>query len=246
MQRPDQWPNVPYAAFIDAVGPSINADFLNRLEEGMQDVIGAQFGKSATLITDEFEELSYPSFKLGKFTEISQVNIVATAGTPIGPGDHGIAKVGAAVAGPASLLLRDNVSWLSTFDLMISAKALVSKRAILDTGSAAGFSVGIRNLPAVINQMIMFVAGNDFANWQLANEGVLYDTGVPVVDGQFYRFQAARKSGTVYAYIDGVLVVTVANATDYRNVCREVNFLSPGAGVNDGYSIDYHRVWYQR
>ena len=45
MKRPDQYPNRPYAAYADGVGPTIDEGFLNPTQEGLADLIGMTFGQ---------------------------------------------------------------------------------------------------------------------------------------------------------------------------------------------------------
>lgn len=247
MRRPDQWPNVPYAAFIDAVGPSVNSDFLNTLQEGMTDLIGALWGRSATLLADEFEELTYPVVgKRGRFDEITVVNAQSVNAPPLSFGDHGLLRMAALAAAPALYTLEDALSWIDTFDFAFSGKALVTTRAALNTAGAEGFLIGIRNPPAALGLEANFRAGSDLANWQVVLRSTMIDTGVPVVDGRFYRFQIARKAGTAYAFIDGMLVATLAFPDILPGVIRQIKTIIPGAAPLDGFYVDYHRVWIQR
>jgi len=248
MQRPDQFPTVPYATFIDAVGPSINSDFLNRLQEGFTDVIGALFGKSATLIADEFTTLAFPLTSAGLFELVANVNGGHAAGAPVGPGDHGILQAAAAAAGPAPFQYRfeDAPSDLGTFDFTFSGKAAVTSRAVLNSAGADGFVIGLRNPPAALGLEAVFVAGSDKANWQALLKSTMVDTGVPVVDGRMYRFQISRISGTAYAFIDGLLVATVAFPDPLPGLIRQIKIDAPTATMGDGYLVDYHRALYSR
>jgi len=246
VRRPDQWYNVPYASFVDGIGPSVNSEFLNGLQEGLADLVGATFGRSATLITDEFEELSWPAGRAGKFSVAINLNGTHATTPPLGVGDHGLLKASAVATSAFNYTLNDAPSWLGTFDFAFSGKALVEDRASLASIGASGFLIGLRNPPAALALEASFVAGSDNANWQVLVGAVLIDTGIPVVNGAFRRFQLCRKNGTIYAFIDGVLVATAAFPNAFTNLIREIRISAPSATAGQGFVADYHRVWYQR
>lgn len=246
MRRPDQWYNVPYASFVDGIGPSVNSEFLNSLQEGLADIVGATFGRSATLLTDEFEELSWPAGKAGNFSVAINLNGTHATAAPLGVGDHGLLKANAVAAGAFEYTLNDASSWLGTFDFSFSGKALVEDRAILNSVGSRGFLIGLRNPPAALGLEAAFVAGSDQANWQVLIGTSVTDSGIPVVNGAFRRFQICRKNGTIFAFIDGVLIAMAAFPNPLTNVIREIRINAPTAGAGQGFIVDYHRVWYQR
>jgi hypothetical protein len=244
MNRPDQWPNVPYAAFIDNVGPAIVEAFLNPLQQGLQDIAGGLYQRSATILSDDFSELTYTTNKFGLLDIIAATNATLTPAPPLGIAQHGLWHVRATATANFIFLALDAESWLGTFDFTFSGKVRIDAKAELDTASTPGFAIGLRD--QVIPSRAYFAAGSDGANWILYLDLVAYDTGVPVVDGTFYELQLCRINETAYAFIDGVLVVTASYPTDLQNLRRIISITAPMATAGNGFYVDYHRVWYQR
>lgn len=244
MERPDQWPNVPYATFVDTIGPAINSEFLNKLQRGFQDTAGGLYQRSATILTDEFSEITYATNKFGLFDIIAATNTTLTPDSPLGISQHGVWHVRATATANFIFLALDAEAWIGTFDFTFSGKVRIDARAELDTAATPGFSIGMRD--QIVPSLAYFAAGSDTANWILFLDLVAYDTGVPVVDGVFYELQLCRINETAYAFIDGVLVVTASYTTDLRNLRRVVSITAPGATAGNGFYIDYHRIWYQR
>lgn len=244
MERPDNWPNVPYAAYVDGVGPAVDEAFLNPLQQGFQDIAGGLYQRSATILCDEFNERTYATGKLGQLDEISAVNTSIALATPLGVAQHGIWHVTATATAGMGVVYSDADNWLGEFDFTFSGKVAIDARAELDTVATPGFAIGLVDL--VIPSRAYFAAGSDSNNWFVYLDLVAYDTGVPVVDGQFYELQLCRIGATAYAFIDGVLVVTATYSTDLRNLQRTLQIDSPGATMGNGFYVDYHRVWLQR
>lgn len=243
MKRPDQYPNRPYAAYADGVGPTIGEGFLNPTQEGLADLIGMTFGRSATFVGDEFTTLRYYSAAREKFDTWINTNSDSGPRVPTGNGQHGILGVHAVVAGAMTHLLQDAMNWIGTFDFTVSIRAAVDARAELDTLAALGWFGGLRDTAP---SDVLFVAGNDSPNFHTRIGAVLTDTGVPIVDGRFYDLQIVRVSGTVTAYIDGVLVVTQALGASLQQTNRQLGITCPAATINNGYAVDYHRLYIQR
>lgn len=244
MKRPDQWPNVPFAAFVDTVGPAITEAFLNPLQQGFQDISGALYGVSATIISDEFNELSYAAGKVGQFDIVTSTNTTINSHLPFGLGQNGIWRISATATALMAWTALDAANWIEGFDFLFSGKVRIDARAELDVVAAPGFEIGLRDV--VVPSLATFAAGSDSLNWFVYLDAVAYDTGIPVVNGRFYELQLARINGTAYAFIDGVLVVTAAYTTALQAVFRSMLIRSPGATIGNGFYVDYHRVWLQR
>jgi len=238
METPDRYPNVPYAAFVDSVGPAINAEFLNLTEEGLQDIIGGLWGRSAALLRDEYTERSYPAGKFGTFEVITATNVNKFQAAPGAPGVMGEWGVSCAVPGVSTWLAIDNENYIDTFDFTLSIKVRVDAHAELDVAAVPGFGIGLTDL-TVLADMVKFVAGSNLVNWQVNLNGVLFDTGIPVVDGQYYELQIARKNGAITAYIDGVVVFTGPYATSLVDTCRIQQMNLAAGTTGNGYQIDY-------
>ena len=243
MKRPDQYPNRPYAAFVDAVGPTIDEGFLNPTQEGLADLIGMTFGRSATFVGDEFTTLRYYSAAREKFDTWINTNSDSGPRVPTGSGQHGILGVYAVVAGPMTHLLQDAMCHVGTFDFTVSMRAAIDTKAELDTVAAFGWFGGLRDTAP---SDVLFVAGSDQPNWHTLIGATLTDTGVPIVDGRFYDLQIVRVNGTATAYIDGALVVTQAFGSSLQQTNRQLGITCPAATINKGYAVDYHRLYIQR
>lgn len=243
MKRPSQFPNVPYATFIDGVGPSIAAPYLNPSQEGLADLIGMTFGRSASYIADEFTTLVYHTAAREKFETWIAVNANSNWRVPTAVGQHGVLGVFAVAAGAMQHLLLDAQYGIGTFDLTVSMRVAIDARAELDILANLGWFGGLRDTAP---SDVLFVAGNDSPNWQVKIGAVLSNTGVPIVDGRFYDLQIARENGTAYAYIDGALVVTQAFGDNLTQANRQLGITSPAASANKGYAVDYHRLYLQR
>ncbi len=246
MKRPDQYPNRPYAAYVNGGAPSIDEGFLNPTQEGLADLIGMTFGRSATFVGDEFTTLRYYSAAREKFDTWINTNSDSGPRVPTGSGQHGILGVYAVVAGPMTHLLQDAMCHVGTFDFTVSMRAAIDTKAELDTLAALGWFGGLRDGGAFPPSDAMFVAGNDSPNWQVKIGAVLSNTGVPIVDGRFYDLQIARISLTAYVYIDGALVGTQAYPDNLLNVNRQLQFTSPAMPINKGYAVDYFRLGIMR
>jgi len=243
MKRPSQFPNVPYATFIDSVGPSIDAPYLNPSQEGLADLIGMTFGRSASCVADEFTTLVYHTAAREKFETWIAVNANSNRRVPTAVGQHGVLGVFAVAAGAMQHLLQDAQYWVGTFDLTVSMRVAIDARAELDILANLGWFGGLRDTAP---SDVLFVAGNDSANWHTQIGAVLTDTGVPIVDGRFYDLQIARENGTAYAYIDGALVVTQVYGDNLTQTNRQMGITCPAATINKGYAVDYHRLYIQR
>jgi hypothetical protein len=246
MERLDQYPTVPYAAFVDSIGPAVTSDFLNRGQRGFQDILGALWGRSATLLTDEFNQRTYPAGTIGSFEIVAPTaNITTAPALPTAINQHGIWHVFATATAAAQFIALDAPSWLGTLDFAFSEMVSIDKRSDLETLLNGGFQIGIYDQAAPSSAQ--FAAGNDSPNWQLyINAATLIDTGIPVVDGVWYSLQACRIAGTIYAFINGTLVVTNAFPADMTSVVREMIMNSSALTINNGFYVDYHRTWYQR
>ena len=246
MKRPSEYPNVPYAAFVDGLGPSVDQGYLNGTEEGLADVIGSLWGRSVTIVADEFTELTYPTSVRGKLDSWITTNTNSNWRTPTGANQHGILGVFAVAAGAATHLLQDALYGIGTVDFTVSMRVALDDRASLDTLAALGWFGGLRDGGAFPPSDAMFVAGNDSPNWQVKIGAVLSNTGVPIVDGRFYDLQIARISLTAYVYIDGALVGTQAYPDNLRYINRQLQFTSPAMPINKGYAVDYFRLGIMR
>lgn len=243
MKRPNQYPNVPFAAFVDTVGPSISAPFLNPTQEGLADLIGMTFGRSATCVADEFTTLVYHTTAREKFETWIAVNANSTWRVPTALGQHGVLGVFAVAAGAMQHLLQDAQYWIGTLNFTVSLRVAIDARAELDILANLGWFGGLRDTAP---SDVLFVAGNDSLNWHTQIGALLTDTGVPIVDGRFYDLQIARENGTAYAYIDGALVVTQVYGDNLTQANRQLGITSPAATINKGYAVDYHRLFIQR
>lgn len=244
MKRPSQFPNVPYATFIDGVGPSIAAPYLNPSQEGLADLIGMTFGRSGTYVADEFTTLVYHTSAREKFETWIAVNANSNWRVPTAVGQHGVLGVFAVAAGAMQHLLQDAQYGIGTFDLTVSMRVAIDARAELDILANLGWFGGLRDV--ALPSDILFVAGNDSANWHTQIGAVLTNTGVPIVDGRFYDLQISRENGTAYAYIDGALVVTQVYGDNLTQTNRQLGITCPAATINKGYAVDYHRLYLQR
>lgn len=244
MKRPSEYPNTPYAAYVDGIGPAVDAPFLNLTEEGLADLIGSLWGRSATCVADEFTEVNYFTSGRGKFAPTISINAASNWRVPTGANQHGILGVYAFAAGAATHLLQDALYGVGTVDFTVSMRICLDDRANLDTLANLGWFGGLRD--AVIPSDVLFVAGNDSPNWHVRIGAVLTDSLVPIVDGRFYDLQIARINQTAYAYIDGALVLTQAYPDNLLNVNRQMQFTSPAMPINKGYAVDYHRLGIKR
>lgn len=246
MKTPISYPFVRDATFISGVGPSIAALFLNTSQDGLADLYGALLGRSATLELDDFSEISGPMGKLGSLDVNANVNGAGTmrigSVAPVAAGEHGIWQVIANLAASFNFSAVGHTSHIGPFDFVCSSRVVITSHASLDTVANRGFQIGIFSFGAPV----LFVAGNNLANWQLIVAATVVDTGVPVVAGRFTDLQLARLSGNVTAYIDGALVGTVAHNVVMNSCQRVVGVKSPGANVGEGFGIDYLKAWYQR
>mgnify|MGYP000069417897 CR=1 FL=1 len=145
MKRPSEYPNVPYAAFVDGVGPSVDQNYLNGTEEGLADVIGSLWGRSATIVSDEFTELVYPTSARGLLNSWITTNSNSNWRVPIGANQHGILGVFAVAAGAATHLLQDASYGIGTVDFTVSMRTALDDRASLDTLAALGWFGGLRD-----------------------------------------------------------------------------------------------------
>lgn len=248
MRRPDQYYAVPYASYVDGLGPSIVAEFLNLTQEGLADIVGGLWCKSATLIADEFDEITFPAGKLGRFNLIAPVNTTAAMVNPTGASQHGLWKLSATAAAVTNCTALTAASWVHTFDLTFSGSVAITARGSLNVvgGALPGMAYGLFDSVVAPNGRIFFGAGSDNANWHFYVGVTVINTGVPIADGTFYALQICRRAGTIYGFINGALVATVAFPAALPSTSRFVYLDMPGPAVGDGIILDYHRVWYQR
>lgn len=238
MQTPDQYPTVPYAAYMDGVGPVVNEEFLNRTQEGFQDIIGGLWGRSAALLRDEYTEKTYPAGKFGTFDIDISSNVTVGRFTPNSAGVMGAWSVTATAPGAVAWIASDNDNYLGGFDFTVSLKVRVNSRAQLDAIAIPGYGEGIKdNFAAATNCLLS--AGGDQPNWHIMVDGVLSDLGVPVVDNQWYEAQICRKDGSLTVYMDGVLCFTGPYVTVLTQTSRYQQLSMPAATLGNGYQIDY-------
>lgn len=240
MKRPEQWPNTPYAAFVDGIGPSIDSGYLNQNQEGMSDLAGMLFQRSATLVTDEFVQLTYPVGYFGSLVTFAGFNYTYNWRVPTASNQHGVWATFATANGAYSNVLVDAMYWIGLKDYTFSVRACVDNRAALDTLFGNGFVIGI-NDSSILSETV-FVAGTDQPNWHVRIAATSLDTGVPIVDGRFYDLQIARIDQIAYVYIDGALRLTVAYPDDLRQATRIVRVNSPAMAINQGAALDYFRL----
>lgn len=244
MKRPSEYPNVPVNNYIDNVGPSVKAEFLNPTQEGLSDLIGMMFGRSATCVIDDFTELTYGPVARGKFSTVLSLNASSDWRAPTAANQHGVLGVTATAAGPVNHILADAQYGIGQVDFTVSMRACLDDRASLDTVANLGWYGGLRD--GVIPSDAIFVAGNDSPNWHVRIGAVLTDCAVAIVDGRFYDLQIARINQTAYAYIDGALVLTQAYPDNLVNANRQLQLSSPAMPINKGYAVDYHRLGIRR
>lgn len=238
MEPPERYPNVPYAAYSDGIGPAINAEFLNLTQEALQDIIGGLWGRSAAILRDEYSDRSYGATKFGSFDRITSVNVNVFQATPGAPGNMGEWGVSIQVPGAGQWRVLDNENYIDTFDFTFSAKLRIDAKSELDVVAVPGFSIGLTDL-TVLTSMVKFVAGSDQNNWQVNLDGTLFDTGIPVVDGTYYELQITRKNGAITACIDGVVTFTGPYATSLADTAREQQMNVAAGTTGNGYQIDY-------
>lgn len=233
---------MPVNNYVDGVGPSVKEEFLNPTQEGLADLIGMMFGRSATCVADEFTELTYPAGIRGKLSVWAAVNAQSGWRVPTAPGQHGLLGVTAVVAGPMSCILQE-ASWgIGTLDFTVSLRDCIDDLASLDVVATPGWRGGLYDDTGGPIKGAVFIAGNDKANWQTSIGGVLTDTGVPIVDGRYYDLQISRIAQTAYAYIDGALVVTQAYPDNLLAARRYLEIASPNMPINKGFAADYIRL----
>lgn len=238
METPDQFPTVPYASFTDLVGPVINSEFLNRIQEGFQDVIGALWGRSAALLRDEYIEKTYAAGKFGSFDIDISSNVTVARFTPNVAGVMGAWGVTATAPGAVAWIASDNDNYIGNFDFTVALKVRVNKRAELDAVAIPGYGEGLKdNFAGATNCLL--VAGGDVPNWHIMLDGVVSDLGVPVVDNRWYEGQICRKNGTLTVYMDGTLCFTGPYATVLTQTSRYQQLTMPAATLGNGYQIDY-------
>ena len=242
MKQPSQYPNVPVNNYVDGVGPSVKEEFLNPTQEGLADLIGMLFGRSATCVADEFTELNNPPGMRGKLTLWSAINATSQWRAVAAQGQHGLLGVTATVVGPMSCILQESDWGIGTFDFTISLRICIDDRASLDVVATPGWRGGLYDDTGGPIKGAVFVAGNDKANWQASIGGLLTDTGVPIVNGRYYDLQISRIAQTAYAYIDGVLVVTQAYPDNLLAARRYLEIASPNMPINKGFAADYIRL----
>jgi len=242
MKQPSQYPNVPVNNYVDAVGPSVKAEFLNPTQEGLADLIGMMFGRSATCVADEFTELTYPAGIRGKLSVWAAVNAQSGWRVPTAQGQHGLLGMTAIAAGPMSCILQEANWGIGTFDFTVSLRICIDDRASLDVVATPGWRGGLYDDTGGPIKGAVFIAGNDKANWQTSIGGVLTDTGVPIVDGRYYDLQISRIAQTAYAYIDGALLVTQAYPDNLLAAQRYLEIASPNMPINTGFAADYIRL----
>lgn len=250
MQNPISYPFVRDATFISGVGPSIGASFLNLGQDALTDLYGPLLGRSATWEHDDFEELAWPPGMLGRLSILTNTNgggtMLSLPLAPTAAGEHGIVEVLATNAASYSFNAEGAQANLDDFDFLFSAKVQIVTLANLESVGNRGFQIGLFSDNEGAATSCRFLAGNDEANWIARVGSTDTDTGIPVVDGQWYDLQMCRLSTNVLSYIDGALVATTAHNVAMNTARRRVGSISPGAAVGDGFRLDHFKNWMQR
>ena len=124
MRRPSQYPNVPHAVYANLLAPAVDDVFLNRAQEGFTDLIGGTFGRSATIIGDEFATRAYFSTNREGFAQ--QVVVNSTFGWRV-PTEkaHGVMEVVALAAGAMQDLMVDADHWIGTLNFTMSERVCI-------------------------------------------------------------------------------------------------------------------------
>ena len=196
--HPQRKPFVRSHTFVDGVGPPPYS-FFDETQDHVGALYHAALGWKWSLDSDEFTETGARPGFLGRMRLSSGTAGIAVAPktTGLGFGEHGVWE---ARSGAGAFVIRAGSASISLGgDFLATAKAMLFGRERLNP---SGFVAGVRGYA--------FAAGSGSPNWlveYITESGAFAfaDTGIPVVDGVWYRLQVSRVAGAVRWHVNGQL-----------------------------------------
>lgn len=208
--HPQRKPFVRSHTFVDGIGPP-PFTFFDETQDHLGTMFHALFGWRASIDTDEFETNYAAGDNLSKLTIFRQLgagfNVASVTASAFG--EHGVWIISAG-AGPWQLGARSGELDLRG-NFLLTAKVQIINRAHLDASGANGFCVAVGDR-ARIPVCPGIACGNESPNWQVfyalspTAAATYVDTGIPVIDGAWYRLQISRIGGAVRWHINGAEV----------------------------------------
>lgn len=208
--HPQRKPFVRSHTFVDGIGPPPYT-FFDETQDHLGALFHALYGWQYSL---DFDECETGASGLGYLSNLKLFNAL---GGPISVvpavasvyGAHGVWSVLGSTspwqigARTADMDLRG--------DFLLTAKVAVVKRSTLDSNGNNGFCVAVGNRTK-IPVCPGISCGTNSPNWNVffgpgpSDAAEYFDTGIPVIDGRFYRLQISRIAGALRFFIDGAEV----------------------------------------
>ncbi len=205
--HPTRKPYVRDTTFIDGIGPPPYG-FLDETQDHLAGQFQAALGWTESVDSDEFTEASAPTGYFGRLRVTNRVGALtydpfaATGET----GEHGVWSM-TGDTNPWIFKAEGGYTSLED-DFLLTAKVKIVNVSEIDPFVTTGFRVTVGpdgSSPACPG----FFAGSTSPNWQIlyapdeSTPLTIADTGVPVVNGKWYRLQLSRVAGALRWFING-------------------------------------------
>jgi hypothetical protein len=257
LAHPQRKPQVRSCSFVDGKGPP-PWTYFDETQDHLGGILQAPLGWNWSRCEDEFEIYRETTDYLGRHMRVTSTTgtfVVSKKSTDSGFGTHGVWE-GVGGSGAWSFAARSAYITLDG-DFLATAKVQIYSRATLDTNALGGF-VATAGEQFAAPCAPGFSCGSDSANWQIVypesqtGTSLRADSGIPVIDGEWYRLQVCRLAGAMRWFINGQMC-KIGNAPGlyfpyaYTTGCKQIQASRRHVGATgEGFAIDAFHLLAER